>query len=119
MKERRGDGVLPLDIAEKCAELYDIFEEEENWGAQETGEDESAEELALESAATNSPRHQQPAVRTQGSVLERLSPTDNEIWGLGVIQATATSGHTPATSLAGPDTTSTTCRRREEVDSEV
>lgn len=81
MKERRGDGVLPPGIADKCAELYDMFEEE-NWGAQETGEDASTEELAPESAATNSPRRRQPAVRTQGSVLERLPPTDDAIWGL-------------------------------------
>lgn len=84
MKERRGDGVLPPRIADKCAELYDMFEEE-NWGAQENGEDASAEELALESAATNSPRRRQPPVRTQGSVVERLPPTDHAIWGLGGI----------------------------------
>lgn len=43
MEERWGGGALPLDIAEKCAELYDMFQGEENWGAQETGEDASAE----------------------------------------------------------------------------
>jgi hypothetical protein len=96
MKESRGNGVLPADIAGKCAELYDTFEEE-NWGAQETGddtsaEDTSAENVAPESAATASPRRRQPAVRTQGSVLERLPPADHAIWGLrgimhGLIQA--------------------------------
>lgn len=78
---------------------------------------ERGHELALESSSTNSPRHRQPAVRTQGSVLERLL-TDDPTWGLSGIEGMSTSEHTPTTSLA-PNATSTTCRRLEEVDSEV
>ncbi|KAK1833977.1 PUA-like domain-containing protein [Podospora conica] len=84
-KDAREEAFMPKEIADQCAEIFEMFEEQ-NWGAQEAPDDDISDEDPPEQAVTTSGSGGRPSASrvedAEGTVLNQLPKTNDPIWGL-------------------------------------